>query len=93
MKFMLRYLHRPLHAFGGVGLWMAVPGMGLLGYLTVLKLLGENIGGRPLLLLGVMLTLMGVQLVAIGLLGEILIRIYHEPEGRAQYRLREPPER
>jgi glycosyltransferase involved in cell wall biosynthesis len=92
MKFMLRYLHRPLHAFGGVGLWMAVPGMGILGYLTVLKLLGENIGGRPLLLLGVMLTLMGVQLVAIGLLGEILIRIYHEPEGRAQYRLRHPPE-
>jgi glycosyltransferase involved in cell wall biosynthesis len=92
MKFMLRYLHRPLHAFGGVGLWMAVPGMGILGYLTVLKLLGENIGGRPLLLLGVMLTLMGVQLIAIGLLGEILIRIYHEPEGRAQYRLRQPPE-
>ena len=91
MKFMLRYLHRPLHAFGGAGLWMAVPGAGILGYLTILKLLGENIGGRPLLLLGIMLALMGVQLIAIGLLGEILIRIYHEPEGRDQYRLREPP--
>ena len=91
MKFMLRYLHRPLHAFGGVGLWMAVPGAGILGYLGVIKLLGENIGGRPLLLLGIMLALMGVQLIAIGLLGEILIRIYHEPEGRDQYRLREPP--
>lgn len=92
MKFMLRYLHRPLHAFGGVGLWMLVPGAGILGYLGVLKLLGENIGGRPLLLLGIMLALMGVQLIAIGLLGEILIRIYHEPEGRDQYRLREPPQ-
>ncbi|MBU0753212.1 MAG: glycosyltransferase family 2 protein [Gammaproteobacteria bacterium] len=91
MKFMLRYLHRPLHAFGGVGLWMALPGAGILGYLGVLKLLGESIGGRPLLLLGIMLALMGVQLIAIGLLGEILIRIYHEPEGRDQYRLREPP--
>ena len=92
MKFMLRYLHRPLHAFGGVGLWMLVPGVGMLGYLTVLKIMGESIGGRPLLLLGIMLVLMGAQLIAMGLLGEILIRIYHEPEGRDQYRLRAPPD-
>ena len=91
MKFMLRYLHRPLHAFGGLGLWMLTPGLLICAWLTVLKLLGESIGGRPLLLLGIMLVLMGAQLIAIGLLGEILIRIYHEPEGRAQYRLREPP--
>jgi len=91
MKFMLRYLHRPLHAFGGAGLWMLVPGLGVCGYLTLLKLFGESIGGRPLLMLGVMLVLMGVQLIGLGLLGEILIRIYHEPEGRAQYRLRPPP--
>ncbi len=93
MKFMLRYLHRPLHAFGGVGLWMLVPGVGMLGYLTLLKITGESIGGRPLLLLGIMMVLMGAQLIAMGLLGEILIRIYHEPEGRDQYRLREPPDR
>ena len=92
MKFMLRYLHRPLHAFGGVGLWMLVPGAGMLGYLTILKIMGESIGGRPLLLLGIMLVLMGAQLIAMGLLGEILIRIYHEPEGRDQYRLRPPPD-
>ena len=92
MKFMLRYLHRPLHAFGGVGLWMLVPGVGMLGYLTALKIMGESIGGRPLLLLGIMLVLMGAQLIGMGLLGEILIRIYHEPEGRDQYRLREPPD-
>ena len=92
MKFMLRYLHRPLHAFGGVGLWMLMPGIGICGYLAILKLFSENIGGRPLLLLGIMLVLMGVQLIAIGLLGEILIRIYHEPEGREQYRLRPPPQ-
>lgn len=92
MKFMLRYLHRPLHAFGGVGLWMLAPGAGICGYLALLKLFGENIGGRPLLLLGALLVLMGAQLIAIGLLGEILIRIYHEPEGREQYRLRPPPQ-
>ncbi|HEY6895642.1 MAG TPA: glycosyltransferase family 2 protein, partial [Rhodocyclaceae bacterium] len=60
MKFMLRYLHRPLHFFGGAGLWMLTPGLGICGYLTLLKLFGESIGGRPLLLLGIMLVLMGV---------------------------------
>ena len=70
---------------------MLLPGLGICGYLSLLKLFGESIGGRPLLLLGIMLVLMGAQLIAIGLLGEILIRVYHEPEGRAQYRLREPP--
>ncbi|QDX80149.1 glycosyltransferase [Denitratisoma sp. DHT3] len=92
MKFMLRYLHRPLHFFGGAGLWMGVPGLLVCGYLSVLKLFGESIGGRPLLLLGIMLVLMGAQLIGLGLLGEILIRIYHEPEGRDQYRLRPPPQ-
>lgn len=92
MKFMLRYLHRPLHFFGGAGLWLLTPGLLIGAYLTVLKLFGENIGGRPLLLLAVLLILMGVQLIGMGLLGEVLIRIYHEPEGRDQYRLRPPPE-
>ena len=92
MKFMLRYLHRPLHFFGGAGLWLLTPGLLFGAYLTVLKLLGENIGGRPLLLLSVLLILMGVQLIGMGLLGEVLIRVYHEPEGRDQYRLRPPPE-
>jgi glycosyltransferase involved in cell wall biosynthesis len=92
MKFMLRYLHRPLHAFGGAGLWLLLPGLGIGAYLTLLKLFGEAIGGRPLLLLSIILVLMGAQLIGLGLLGEILIRIYHEPEGRAQYRLRQLPE-
>jgi hypothetical protein len=92
MKFMLRYLHRPLHFFGGTGLWMLTPGLGICAYLSLLKLFGASIGGRPLLLLGAILVLMGVQLIGLGLLGEILIRVYHEPQGRDQYRLRPPPE-
>ena len=92
IKFLLRFLHRPMHAFGGVGLGMLLGGLAILAYLTVDKLvLGENIGGRPLLLLGVLLVLMGVQLLATGLLGELLIRIYHEPEGRPQYVVRATP--
>lgn len=91
IKFLMRYLHRPLHAFGGLGLWLLVPGFLSLGWLGGLKLMGESIGGRPLLLVGIMLCLMGVQLIAIGMLGEILIRVYHEPKGRELYRIRETP--
>ncbi|HEX2859911.1 MAG TPA: glycosyltransferase family 2 protein [Alphaproteobacteria bacterium] len=86
--FFMRYLRRPLHAFGYVGLFCLVPG-GLLGtYLLALKLMGESIGGRPLLLLSVVLVLMGVQLIGMGVLGELLVRIYHEPEGRKPYTLK-----
>jgi glycosyltransferase involved in cell wall biosynthesis len=92
IKFLMRFLHRPMQAFGGVGLVMLLVAGTVLGWLAFDKLvLGHAIGGRPLLLLGVMLALIGVQLVATGVLGELLTRIYHEPEGRAQYLLRPAP--
>jgi glycosyltransferase involved in cell wall biosynthesis len=92
IRFLMRFLHRPMQAFGGVGLLMLLLAGLVLGYLSFDKLvLGHDIGGRPLLLLGVMLALIGVQLVATGVLGELLTRIYHEPEGRQQYLLRPSP--
>jgi hypothetical protein len=81
-----------MQAFGGVGLGMLGIGGLILAYLSFDKLvLGHDIGGRPLLLLGVLLALIGVQLVATGVLGELLTRIYHEPQGRPQYVLRPAP--
>ncbi|MFN2645595.1 MAG: glycosyltransferase [Burkholderiales bacterium] len=92
IKFLMRFLHRPLQAFGGVGLVLGAAGFVVLAWLTVEKIaLGRDIGGRPLLLLGVLLALIGVQLVATGLIGELLTRIYHEPQGRPQYLLRRQP--
>lgn len=92
VKFLLRFLHRPMHAFGGTGAAMLLVGFLILLVLSFEKLvLGENIGGRPLLLLGVMLTLMGVQFLGLGVIGEMLTRIYHEPGGGKQYVLREAP--
>ena len=92
IKFLMRFLHRPLQAFGGVGLALGAAGFLILAWLTAEKLaLGRDIGGRPLLLLGVLLALIGVQLVATGLIGELLTRIYHEPQGRPQYLLRRQP--
>lgn len=89
IRFTMRFLHRPIHAFGGIALGLLFFGVLTLGYLAIEKLVfGENIGGRPLLILGALLTLMGTQLLAVGLIGELLIRIYHEPLGRRQYLLR-----
>lgn len=67
-----RYRTRPLHLFGLGGLAMASLGFFCLAYLTVLWFLGESIGHRPLLLLGLLLMVLGVQLVSVGLLGEMM---------------------
>jgi len=92
IKFLMRFLHRPLQAFGGVGFALGAVGFFILAWLTIDKLVfAKEIGGRPLLLLGVLLVLIGVQLVATGVLGELLTRVYHEPQGRPQYLLRRPP--
>ncbi|MCU0868763.1 MAG: glycosyltransferase family 2 protein [Burkholderiales bacterium] len=92
IKFLLRFLHRPIHAFGGVGLGLGSTGFVILAWLAIDKLaFGHPIGGRPLLLFGVLLVLIGVQLVATGVLGEMLTRIYHEPQGRPQYQTRREP--
>lgn len=87
--FFMRYRQRPLHAFGGLGLWLATPGVLILLWLLLQKLMGHDIGNRPLLLAGVMLLLMGVQFVAAGLIGELLTRIYHEAGGAPQFHAQE----
>jgi glycosyltransferase involved in cell wall biosynthesis len=77
VTFMGRYRHRPLHLFGGIGLLMGTVGFVTLLYLAVLKLWGEAIGHRPLLTLGVLLLVVGIQFVSLGLLSE-LITSQHE---------------
>ena len=89
IQFSRRYMHRPIHAFGGIGLTMLSAGLLIFLWLFFEKVLfGSEIGTRPLLILGLLLTLLGTQLLAVGLLGELLIRIYHEPSGRKQYQIK-----
>jgi glycosyltransferase involved in cell wall biosynthesis len=76
--FMGRYRHRPLHLFGGVGAIASVAGVAILGYLTVDKIEGAGIGGRPLLLLGVLLVVVGIQFLSLGLIGEMLTGHHEE---------------
>ena len=78
VTFMGRYRHRPLHLFGGVGVLMGALGFVILTYLTVIWLLGEGIGHRPLLTLGVLLVVVGIQFVSLGLLSELITSQHEE---------------
>jgi glycosyltransferase involved in cell wall biosynthesis len=90
VKFLLSYGTRPAHLFGLMGIAFGGSGFVILAYLTGLKLIAhEPIGDRPLLLLGVLLFLTGVILVNIGLMGELLVRIWHESQGKPIYVVQE----
>ena len=83
VKFLMSYSTRPSHIFGIIGIASAVLGLVLGIYLTVQKLMyNMSIGGRPLLLLAVMLIFVGFQFVTMGLLGEMLSRTYHESQDK-----------
>jgi glycosyltransferase involved in cell wall biosynthesis len=77
VSFMGRYRHRPLHLFGGLGLILGFVGFAVLAYLTVVKLSGHAIGQRPLLTLGVLFVVVGLQFFSLGLIGE-MITSHHE---------------
>jgi hypothetical protein len=81
VTFMGRYRYRPLHLFGGVGLALGLVGFVLLAYLTVVKLMGHAIGQRPLLTLGVLLVVVGIQLFSLGLVGELVTSLHEERTG------------
>ena len=83
VSFIGRYRHRPLHLFGGLGLLLGAVGSAILVYLTVIKALGHAIGQRPLLMLGVLLVVIGLQFFSLGLISE-MITSHHEE--RAQER-------
>ncbi|MFP4297310.1 MAG: glycosyltransferase family 2 protein [Spirulinaceae cyanobacterium] len=88
--FMRKFLTRPMHVFGMLGIVTTVLGVVLGFYLTYVKLgLNQDIGDRPLLILVAILILTGVQMFSIGLLGELLMRTYHESQNRPIYRVRE----
>ena len=81
VSFMGRYRHRPLHLFGGLGLLLGALGIAVLVYLTVVKIGGHAIGQRPLLTLGVLLVVVGLQFFSLGLISE-MITSHHEERAR-----------
>ncbi|MFN8108983.1 MAG: glycosyltransferase family 2 protein [Thermoleophilia bacterium] len=90
ITFLGRYRHRPMHLFGGLGLVMLLVGLLVSAYLSVLRFTGHAIGNRPLLLLGVLLILVGIQLLTFGLLSEMIQRQHaRSREDDAAARVRE----
>ena len=81
VSFIGRYRHRPLHLFGGLGLVLGFLGFAILVYLTVVKALGHAIGDRPLLTLGVLLVVVGLQFFSLGLISEMLTSQHEETAG------------
>ena len=90
VKFLLAYGTRPAHLFGLWGLASGGAGFLILAYLAYIRLFEDTaIAGRPLLLLGALLFLFGVILVNFGLVAEMLVRIYHESQGKPIYVVKE----
>ncbi len=86
--FMTKFLTRPMYGFGFVGIISILVSLGMTSYLFIVKILGEDIGNRPMLLFALILGIAGVQLFSFGLLSELLIRTYHESQNRPIYRIR-----
>ena len=78
VTFMGRYRYRPLHLFGGIGLLMGALGFVILTYLSMLWFWGHGIGTRPLLTLGVLLMVVGIQFVSLGLISELVTSQHEE---------------
>lgn len=86
--FIQKFFQRPMHIFGPAGLLLFFSGLIIDGYLLVVKLSGNEIGGRPMLILGVILLLAGLQFILFGIVAEILMRTYYESQHKKAFRIR-----
>lgn len=83
--FLLRYSDRPMYFFGRIGSACLVAGLAACSYLTILWFMGHSIGGRPLLILGVLLILLGMQFISTGFIANLLVDITHRSHYREDY--------
>lgn len=86
VKFLQSFSTKPLQFFGPIGLFSGMLGFLISLYLSLEKVFfGRSIGGRPLLLLGALLIIVGIQFIGMGLLGEMMVRVYHETQKKPIY--------
>lgn len=88
MLFLQKYGQRPMHLFGGAGIFLFLIGMLINIYLGVEKIMGGVIGGRPLLFLGLLLTVSGIQLITTGFLAHLIMRTYYESQDKKPYNIK-----
>ena len=88
MVFFRKYIQKPMHLFGSIGFIAVFLGVIINAYLLVLKCMGHDIGGKPLLILGLIFLLGGVQLITLGILAEVNVRTYFESQNKKTYQVR-----
>lgn len=88
MVFFRKYSQKPMHLFGTMGFISLILGVIINIYLLILKIMGEDIWGKPILLLGMILLLGGIQLITIGIIAEISMRTYYETGDKKTYKIR-----
>lgn len=88
MLFFKRYLQSPMHLFGNAGVVLFLIGTAINVYLGILKIMGHDIWGKPLLILGLMLFIGGIQLITVGIVVEIQMRTYFESQDKRPYKVR-----
>ena len=88
LLFNQKYLQKPIYLFGNIGLGTLSIGVLINIYLLILKLMGEQIGGRPLLILGILLIFVGIQLFTIGIVIDLLMKTYYESQSKRPFNIR-----
>ena len=88
MVFMRKYMQKPMHLFGTLGFISVGIGIIINLYLLIIKIMGQDIWGKPLMILGLILLLGGIQLITIGILAEVNVRTYYESQNKKTYQVR-----
>ncbi len=88
MVFFKKYMQRPMHFFGNIGIVTLGIGSIINLYMLVLKILGQDIWGKPLLLLGILLVVGGIQFITTGIIAEVQMRTYFESQNKKPFRIK-----
>ncbi|WP_419870038.1 glycosyltransferase family 2 protein [Chryseobacterium sp. CT-SW4] len=88
LLFNQKYLQKPIYLFGNIGILAFVLGMVINIYLLIVKLLGHQIGGRPLLILGILLVFVGIQFFTTGIIIDLLMKTYYESQKKRPFNIR-----
>jgi len=88
MAFFRKYLQKPMHLFGTMGALVFGIGVVINFYFLILKIMGNDIWGKPMLLLGILLLLAGIQLITVGIVMEMQMRTYYESQDKKTYTIR-----
>ncbi|MEI7616951.1 MAG: glycosyltransferase family 2 protein [Actinomycetota bacterium] len=90
LKYLLTYSQKPIQIFGLIGLFTGAVGGIITLYLIVMRLFfNEALSSRPLFTLSIFMIFIGVQLITMGILGELLMRTYHEASGKPTYAIKQ----